>query len=233
VFGPDLRERLRAESAGWEAGNGAQTPQVSNDSARGISALARGPGVNPFGWRVYYLSNDPSERLLGANIPTDAGPTQDFAVGDETSQFQRSVIFDSRRNTFHMVFLSQDNSNSLLYITSADGQNWSNATYIQQTSHAAPALALCQFLQPNLAEHWLDLVSNRLAVVFIANDPSNRILYTWRNLDDADIHFVDAQPVPDESARAVSALGSGNSVTAFFLSNDPSNRLLQAGFELP
>lgn len=70
-------------------------------------------------------------------------------------------------------------------------------------------------------------------MVFIANDPSNRILYTWRNLDDADIHFVDAQPVPDESARAVSALGSGNSVTAFFLSNDPSNRLLQAGFELP
>jgi hypothetical protein len=96
----------------------------------------------------------------------------------QTSQFQPAVIFDGL-GTFHMLFVSQDSSNRLLYVTSGDGENWTEGPPTGQTTHSAPAIALCQGETSSGPPN-----PNLLVAVFIANDPSNRILYSALNLTD-------------------------------------------------
>src|ERR1700693_5444162 len=90
----------------------------------------------------------------------------------QTSQHQPAAVFDG--STYHMVFSSNDNTNRVLYVTSSDGLNdWTGGPDPGQTTGAAPALALFQppsFQGPPNP--------NLLVLVFVSNDPTDRILYS-------------------------------------------------------
>jgi len=154
----------------------------------------------------------------------------------QTSQFQPAVIHDGRDH-YHMLFVSQDSSNRLLWITSKDGQNWTGPSGdTHQTTHSAPAIALYPAVEgtnPNL-----------LVAILIANDPSNRILYSTLDLDEfyEDLNsnpprnfagWVSQPQVGTESAHAVyawSVPGPPARVNLYFLANDNTGRLLQQSF---
>jgi hypothetical protein len=147
---------------------------------------------------------------------------------NQTSQHQPAVVFDG--SNYHMVFISKDSSNSVLYVSSPDGLNWTLGPATGQTSSTAPALAL--FQRKSLTDGPPD--PNLLVAVFVANDPSDRILYSILNLNDDSTtrgwRFVGQ--VGGESAHGVFALGSISplAVTVYFLANDNTGRLLENRF---
>jgi hypothetical protein len=147
-------------------------------------------------------------------------------IGQE-SRHQPAVVWDG--SLLHMVFSSNDNDNRILYATSPDGLTWTLWGDTGQTSGAAPALVLCQWARPG--EPGPDNF-NLLVLVFVANDPSNRILYAILDLnDDPNLRaWKYVGQVGEESAQAVFALG-GISVIVYFTANDPSNRLLWHTFD--
>jgi hypothetical protein len=128
---------------------------------------------------------------------------------------------------WHLLFVSKDASNRLLYVTSTDGGlTWAIGPSTGQKTPTAPAIAVVT--QPLPAGN----PSNLLVAVFRANDPSNRLLYSVLDLDQPpDLRawrFVGQ--VGRESARAVYAVGGTTDVTVFFLANDNTGRLLSAQF---
>ena len=143
----------------------------------------------------------------------------------QSSPFPPAVGYDVFSSLFHMVFRANDNSNRILYATSPDGQNWTLGPDTGQTSGAAPALVVSQ----GDVEHWLLLL-----LVFVANDPSNRILYSILDLlDDPNTRgWRYIGQLGGESAQGVSCLGlrGPGEVTVYFTANDPSNRLLEHTF---
>ncbi len=152
----------------------------------------------------------------------------------QTSQFQPAVVYDGL-GTFHMLFVSQDPSNRLLYATSPDGENWTGGPDTGQTTHSAPAIALYQV--PSLTEPG-QFTANLLVAVLIANDPSNRILYSILELDEfyknpKDVGWRSKPQVGTESAHGVYAWsipGPSPRVNLYFLANDDTGRLLQQSF---
>jgi len=151
----------------------------------------------------------------------------------QTSQFQPAVIFDGREY-YHMLFVSQDSSNRLLWITSKDGQNWDGPFHdTGQTTHSAPAIALYPAVDGN---------PNLLVAILIANDSSNRILYSTLDLDEyyrtlsgnkTQAGWVSQPQVGTESAHAIyawSVPGLSPQVNLYYLANDNTSRLLQQSF---
>jgi hypothetical protein len=125
-----------------------------------------------------------------------------------------------------MVFSADDDSNRSLYAISLDGgSSWSLGPDTNQTSGAAPALSIYQSLEQKL---------KLLVLVFVANDPSNRILYSILDLNEA----VDIRgwryrgQVGNESAQAVFTPldPPGYVISVYFTANDSSDRLLTHGF---
>jgi hypothetical protein len=109
-----------------------------------------------------------------------------------------------------------------------NGQNWTLVGDTGQTSGAAPALALSLHGSDVPRLNW-----NLLVLVFVANDPSNRILYSILDLNDdpntRGWRYVGQ--VGGESAQAVSTLvGPAPEVVVYFTANDPSNRILVHSF---
>jgi len=144
----------------------------------------------------------------------------------QTGQTQPAAIFDGA--VWHLLFLSQDSSNRLLYVTSSDGGvSWAMGPGTSQFTDSAPAIALVQRPQPAGPPN-----PNLLVAVFIANDPSNRILYSVLDLNESpDLRaWRFGGQVGGESALSVYAVGSSEAVTVFFLANDDSRRLLRAQF---
>jgi hypothetical protein len=147
----------------------------------------------------------------------------------QTSQHQPAVVFDG--SGYHMVFLSNDDTNRIIYVTSPDGENnWTLGPDTGQTSGAAPAVAVYQL--PSLTGGPLN--KNLLVLVFIANDPSNRVLFSILDLSENPNNrgWRFEGQVGGESAHGVFALatqsGTSNpSVTVYFTSNDSTNRLLE------
>jgi hypothetical protein len=153
----------------------------------------------------------------------------------QTSQFQPAVVYDGL-GTYHMLFVSQDSSNRLLYVTSTDGQNWTGGPFTEQTTHSAPAIALYQV--PSLTEPG-QFTTNLLVAILIANDPSNRILYSILDLNafyakDPALAWATKPQVSTESAHGVYAWsipGPSPRVNLYFLANDDTGRLLQQSFD--
>ena len=147
----------------------------------------------------------------------------------QTSRNQPAVVFDG--SGYHMVFSSNDDTNSILYVTSPDGENnWTLGPGTGQTSGAAPALALYQV--PSLTGG--PPIKNLLVLVFIANDPSNRVLFSILDLNEnANTRGWRFEgQVGGESAHGVFALATQSetstpSVTVYFTSNNSTNRLLE------
>lgn len=146
----------------------------------------------------------------------------------QTSRHQPAVVFDG--SGYHMVFSSNDNTNRILYVISSDGENnWTLGPDTGQTSGAAPALALCQV--PSLTGG--PPSRNLLVLVFVSNDPTDRVLYSILDLneDPSTRGWRFQGQVGGESAHGVFALAtpqtSEGSVTVYFTSNDSTNRLLE------
>jgi hypothetical protein len=149
----------------------------------------------------------------------------------EIGQFswhQPAVVFDG--TLFHMVFTANDDSNRILYATSLDGNrefNFLLGPDTNQTSGAAPALSIYQPPPP-----WRPV--KLLVLVFVANDPSNRILYSILDLneDPNTRGWRYGGQVGNESAQAVSTAvdPAGFATSVFFIANDSSDRILQTGF---
>ena len=150
----------------------------------------------------------------------------------ETSVHAPAVVFDEVFGTgYHMLLQANDRSNSIIYATSEDGQNWADRGWIGgQTSPKAPALALYQ--KQTLTEP----PANVLVCVFVADDPSNRMLYATLNLPSDKVPGWEFQgQVGGESANEVFALPTGTpapgrQITVYFTSNDASNRILEHQF---
>jgi hypothetical protein len=142
----------------------------------------------------------------------------------QSSRHQPAVVWDG--SLFHMAFSANDDTNRILYATSPDGLSWTLGADTGQTSSAAPALTVSQPINPRFNWHLLVLV-------FVANDPSNRILFSVLDLTENPVtrgwRYVGQ--VGGESAQAVSALGgSFFDVKCYFTANDSSNRLLLHSF---
>ena len=145
----------------------------------------------------------------------------------EIGQFswhQPAVVFDG--TLFHMVFTANDDSNRILYATSLDGNREFNFVLgpdTNQTSSAAPALSIFQ-----------DQRFKLLVLVFVANDPSNRILYSILDLNEDPITrgWRYGGQVGNESAQAVFTpnLPPNFITVVYFTANDSSDRLLNTGF---
>jgi hypothetical protein len=147
-----------------------------------------------------------------------------YPIGQE-SRHQPAVVSDG--SLIHMVFSSNGDDNTILYATSPNGFDWTLGADTGQTSGAAPALAL-SVREQNGTEIWKLLV-----LVFVANDPSNRILYSILDLnDDPNTRgWKYVGQVGGESAQAVFAFaGPLSDVSVYFTANDPSNRLLVQDF---
>jgi hypothetical protein len=155
----------------------------------------------------------------------------------QTSKHQPAVVYDGQFQTYHMVFSADDSSNRIIYATSSDGlNNWTlGQQQPGQSTGSAPALALHQF--PAFGGGFS---TNLLVLVFVANDSSNRVLYSTLNLQDQhndpnNTGWSFQGQLGDESAHGVFALGftqqpTNPSVTVYFTSNDPSNSLLEHNF---
>jgi hypothetical protein len=150
----------------------------------------------------------------------------------QTSQFQPAVIFDGSATSFsyHMLFVSQDSSNRLLYAFSPNGQDWTGGPGVDQTTHSAPAIALYQV--PALTGGFNP---NLLVAIFTADDPSNRILYSTLDLNEApgQVGWRFVGQVGGESAHGVyawSTSGESPQITVYFLANDDTGRLLEHPF---
>jgi hypothetical protein len=150
----------------------------------------------------------------------------------QTSRHQPAVVYDWASG-FHMVFSANDDSNRIFYATAegiGEPDLWNLGPDPGQTTGAAPALALYQ-TPPEIANFSL------LVLVFVANDPSNRILFSVLDLtEDPGLQAwrFRGEMRPPESAQAVSVTVSSSGdirdaypvVNIFFTSNDPSNRIL-------
>ena len=161
----------------------------------------------------------------------------------QTSKFQPAVILDSGGDggggMSHMLFVSADPSNRLLYTTSAQTRTGDSADQkwdpdpidTHQATHSAPGIAFYQTPTQSL-----------LIAVFIANDSSNRILWSAMDLptfyDGKGADWTPAAALEGESARALYACGTIGVtppgevplVVVYFLANNDSGRLLSAGF---
>jgi hypothetical protein len=146
----------------------------------------------------------------------------------ETSKAQPAAVFDLLGQEEHLLFVSKDTSNRLLYATSTDGGlSWALGPNTGQKTPAAPAIALVQQPLPEVGA-----VPNLLVAVFRANDPSNRILYSVLdlNVSPALRTWRFRGQVGGESARSVYAVGGTTEVSVFFLANDTTGRLLSVRF---
>jgi hypothetical protein len=146
------------------------------------------------------------------------------------SRHQPAVVYDGS-GTLHMVFAANDDSNRILYRTSNFSiDEWILGPEPGQSTSAAPALAL--FQGPSL---YNAPPLNLLVLVFIANDPSNRILFSildlnvplelraWRfqgGVDEESAQAVSVTVAPVEPQEPIPVLN------IYFTSNDPSNRIL-------
>ena len=148
----------------------------------------------------------------------------------QNSQYDPAVIDDGvTLYRYHMLFCSQDPSNRLLYCDSLDGQNWN---YIGQvggnTTGSSPAIALSQETVPG------GLSTNLLVAVFVANDPSQRMLYATLDLNEDRNRrgWRDGGQVGTHVTQGVSALAQQNSrtVNIYYISDDPSQRILEIQF---
>jgi hypothetical protein len=146
----------------------------------------------------------------------------------QTSQYEPAVIYDG--SSYHMVFCSQDASNRLLYCDSQDGQKWNFiGQVVGDSTGSSPAIALSQAPSfegpPN---------PNLLVAVYVANDPSKRILYATLDLneDRNSRGWREGGQVDGESAHWVFALARQGSrtVSLYYLSNDNTNRILETQF---
>ena len=134
-----------------------------------------------------------------------------FEIG-QTSRDHPSVTFassDDGDGAFFMAFKSLDDSNRLLMTSSETGgqDSWNPAIQTGQFTSAAPALAV---------------VSGRLVVVFVSNDPSNRILFGVFN-EQLQLEFVKET---GETGKEVAAFGFVDTLLIYFVSNDSTDRLL-------
>jgi len=139
----------------------------------------------------------------------------------QTSQYEPAVIYDGGSSyggySYHMLFCSRDSSNRLLYCDSQDGQNWNFIGQVSgNTTGSSPAIALSQNLSssPPL---------NLLVAVYVANDPSKRILYSTLDLTEnrSARGWRDRGQVDGESAHWVFALAQRGSwpINLYYLSN--------------
>ena len=174
------------------------------------------------------------------------------AIG-QNSPHQPAVVYDRARPGFvvytplyHMVFTSNDGTNSILYATSPDGfTNWTLGPAPGQTSDAAPALA--QYFVSTLAVpggQWT-ITTNLLVLVFVATNsliqyaildltenPNYRAWRfggsLWRNFGQA----VSVCPQLDESfVESQSGRVVTQSTPLIVYYNDSSNRLLETSFD--
>jgi hypothetical protein len=166
----------------------------------------------------------------------------------QTSQFQPAVVLDiyseNADGVFHMLFVSSDSSNRLLHTFSPgfgadEGTVWEPVpSDTGQTTHSAPALVIYRDFDGQAG-----ITANFLVAVFIADDPSNRLLYSTLDLNkwaaDQSTAWSPAQQVPGESAREIYACATtgesgapGATVYVYFLANDDTGRILVASFTL-
>jgi hypothetical protein len=166
----------------------------------------------------------------------------------QTSQFQPAVVLDLYSDNslgfFHMLFVSRDSSNRLLHTFSPgfgadEGTVWEPLpSDTGQTTHSAPALVIYRNFDGEAG-----ITANFLVAVFIADDSSNRLLYSTLDLNkwaaDQSTAWSAAQQVPGESAREVYACATtgepgapGAAVYVYFLANDDTSRILVASFTL-
>jgi hypothetical protein len=153
-------------------------------------------------------------------------------IDGQTSSHQPAIVYDGF-GMYHMLFVANDPSNRLLYATSSDGQNWSFVGQVGgESTGSAPAIALSQI--PSFEGPW---DQNYLVAIYVANDPSNRILYAILNLNDNPTSrgWRPEGQVGGESAHGVFALVQERSATVnvYFTANDDTNRLLEAQFTPP
>jgi hypothetical protein len=155
-------------------------------------------------------------------------PTEEEIMGQpigQESRHQPAVVWDG--SLMHMVFSSNGDDNRILYATSPNGFDWTLGADTGQTSGAAPALTLS--VRDEIGLKWKLLV-----LVFVANDPSHRILCSILDLnDDPNTRgWKYIGQVGEESAQAVFALSGllPGVVAVYFTANDPTNRLLVQAF---
>jgi hypothetical protein len=160
-------------------------------------------------------------------------------IGQE-SRHQPSVV-QNEGNEYHMVFSSNGDDNRILYATSPDGENnWTLGPDPQQTSGAAPALITYVVVTFGVGlPGEATITTNLLVLVFIANDPSKRILCSILDLlEDPNLRgWRYLGQVGGESAHAVTVCSNWNretlsddAVTVYFTANDSSNRILEHKF---
>jgi hypothetical protein len=114
---------------------------------------------------------------------------------------------------FHLVFQSEHSGNHLLYKNSSDGIHWNPLQRIgEESTKTSPAIAVA---------------NNKLVIVFISNDSSNRILYCVHRSGkyDAGSEWEPSRET-GELGRGVTAVGLGNKLFIYFLCNDSRNLLL-------
>jgi hypothetical protein len=144
----------------------------------------------------------------------------------QTSQAHPAAVFDGK--VWHMLFMSHDSSNRLLYVTSDDGGvAWAMGPGTGQTTSTAPGIALVQPPPPVPGV----TAPTLLVAVFVANDSSARILYSVLDLNESPglRAWRFGGQVAGESAISLYAVG-GRVATVFFTASDLSGRLLQAEF---
>jgi hypothetical protein len=175
-----------------------------------------------------------------------------YTAIDQNSPHQPAVVADRAPGSpvytplYHMVFTSNDGTNSILYATSPDGfTNWTLGPAPGQTSDAAPALA--QYFVSTLAVpggQWT-ITTNLLVLVFVATNsliqyaildltenPNYRAWRfggsLWRNFGQA----VSVCPQLDESfveSQSGRIVTQSTPLIAYY--NDSSNRLLETSFD--
>jgi hypothetical protein len=170
-------------------------------------------------------------RTLPNNISLfQGGAVMGADINGQTSQDHPAVVYDGN-GLWHMLFRAQDSSNRLLYATSSDGQSWGFVGQVSgESTGSAPAIALSQGPTPTGFQ-------NYVVAIYVANDSSNRILYSILNLEE-DVNTRNWRPegqIGGESAQQVFAAGQPGStaVNVYFLANDSSDRLLEHQFTPP
>jgi serine/threonine protein kinase len=120
----------------------------------------------------------------------------------------------SPNGTLHLVFMTNDARNDLLYLSSPNHSiNWNNYQAIPgQASHAAPALAAAP--------------DGTLHLVFVANNVDNGLLYL-SSMDNG-ITWGNYQPIPGQASKTTPALAASPNGTlhVVFVANNVYNSLL-------
>jgi hypothetical protein len=121
-----------------------------------------GQGGITVGIFLAFVANNNTDRLLASYSGNGKNWESSKQVGGQLSKLAPAIsFFPIQSRIYALAYVADNATNTLLTSYALEAGGWSSSTEVQQSSKAAPALAV---------------FDNKLWIVFVANNNSNELL---------------------------------------------------------